>query len=163
MQGCLESRGRVSGSWHLTVVLNPLQCHRNKLLHNEGGRFNIATILWSMNIDGVSISNRIYCTLKHTTRDYSAIANSHTLQIHHTLSRNGFQRRTFPLLWVPELSPCLSYQLLIATAYKDWISAVLSLTHSPTNSIHSTDCHCQHLGTDRTANTVPLLRSFQLG
>jgi hypothetical protein len=25
---------------------------------------------------------------------------------------SGFQRRTFPFLWVPEISPCVSYQLL---------------------------------------------------
>jgi hypothetical protein len=61
----------------------------------------------------------------------SANANSHS-QIHystyfsllsllclHQFSGNGFQRRTFPFLWVPELSPCLSYQFLTATAHKD--------------------------------------------
>jgi Trk-type K+ transport system membrane component len=41
------------------------------------------------------------------------------------LSGNGFQRRTFLLLWVPELSSCLSYQLLTATAREDWTAAVL--------------------------------------
>jgi hypothetical protein len=32
---------------------------------------------------------------------------------------SGFQQRTFPFLWVPELPPCLSYQLLRATAHND--------------------------------------------
>jgi hypothetical protein len=68
-----------------------------------------------------------------TTSNYSDIANSYILYnslqhalrlfsllcLHQSLSGNGFQRRTFPLLWVPELSPCLSYQLLTATAHKD--------------------------------------------
>jgi hypothetical protein len=65
-----------------------------------------------------------------TTSNYSAIANSYTpLSLQHVLSLlsllclqqysgNGFQRRTFPFLWVPELSPCLIYQLLTATAHK---------------------------------------------
>jgi hypothetical protein len=35
------------------------------------------------------------------------------------LPGNGFQRRMIPLLWVPELFPCLSYQLLTATAHND--------------------------------------------
>jgi hypothetical protein len=41
---------------------------------------------------------------------------------------SSFQRRTFPFLWVPELSPCLSYQLLTVTAHNDWTTAVISLT-----------------------------------
>jgi hypothetical protein len=43
------------------------------------------------------------------------------------------------LLWVPELSPCLSYQLLTATAHKDW-TAVLWLIHQPT--LHFPALHC---------------------
>jgi hypothetical protein len=62
-----------------------------------------------------------------TTGNYSAISNSHALQftIAHaksfqsTVSGNGFQWQMFPLLWVPELPPCLSYQLLAAMAHKD--------------------------------------------
>jgi hypothetical protein len=49
------------------------------LLHNKGGRFSIVTILLSVNVDGVWIGNGIYCTLMHTTHNYGAIANSHTL------------------------------------------------------------------------------------
>jgi hypothetical protein len=68
-----------------------------------------------------------------TTNNYSNIANSlqHALSLfsllclHQSLPRNGFQQQTFPLLWVPELSPCLSYQLLIAMAHNDWTAAVL--------------------------------------
>jgi hypothetical protein len=32
----------------------------------------------------------------------------------------SLQWQTFPFLWVLELSPCLSYQRLTATAHKDW-------------------------------------------
>jgi hypothetical protein len=67
-----------------------------------------------------------------TAGNYGAIANSHSavhysthlslltlLCLHQSLSGNGFQWRTFPLLWVPEISPCLSYHLLTATDHKD--------------------------------------------
>jgi hypothetical protein len=51
-----------------------------------------------------------------------------------SLPGDGFQRRALPLLWVPELSPCLSYQLLTATAHNDWTATVLWLTaHQPTH------------------------------
>jgi hypothetical protein len=40
--------------------------------------------------------------------------------LHYPLPGNGFQRRTFPLLWVPELSPCLSYKFLRETAHNYW-------------------------------------------
>jgi hypothetical protein len=52
-----------------------------------------------------------------TTSNYSAIANSHTLQFNKSsqsaasspdVHGNGSKQLTFPLLWVPELSPCLS-------------------------------------------------------
>jgi hypothetical protein len=59
-----------------------------------------------------------------TTRDYSLqltvthrLVSSVYYGLHYPLPGNGFQRRTFPLLWVRELSPCLSYQLLSATAH----------------------------------------------
>jgi hypothetical protein len=48
---------------------------------------------------------------------------------------NCFQRRMFPFLWVPELSPCLRYRLLTATAHKDRTAAVLQLTHSLANQL----------------------------
>jgi hypothetical protein len=34
-------------------------------------------------------------------------------------SGNGFQRKTFPFLWVPDLSQCFSYQFLKGTAHND--------------------------------------------
>jgi hypothetical protein len=72
--------------------------------------------------DGVIIDGVwIYWTL--ADRNYSAIANSHTLQFttarmkffgtpcfHQSLRGNGFQRWTFPFLCVPEMSACLSCQ-----------------------------------------------------
>jgi hypothetical protein len=39
------------------------------------------------------------------------------LYLHQSLPCIGFQRRKFPLLWVSELPPCLSYQLLTAKVY----------------------------------------------
>jgi hypothetical protein len=52
------------------------------------------------------------------------------------LSGNGYQRRTFPLLWVTELTPCLSYQLLTATAHNDC---------SDCSRTHFTSLHCTQL------------------
>jgi hypothetical protein len=67
-----------------------------------------------------------------TTSKCNAIANSHCavhhsthlnllslLCLHQSVSGNGFQRRTFPFLWVTEMSPSLSYRLLTTTAHKD--------------------------------------------
>jgi hypothetical protein len=79
-------------------------------------------------IDGVWIGKRIYWSVK-TTRDY-------TLQITITqravssftvfsaLLGSGFQRRTSPFLWVPELSlaPATRFSLL-ATAALNWLFA----------------------------------------
>jgi hypothetical protein len=71
------------------------------------------------------------CTQLLTTSNCSAIANSHS-EIHysaelsllsllclHQFSRNGFQRRTLPFLWVPERSRASAYQLFTATAHKN--------------------------------------------
>jgi hypothetical protein len=109
--------------------------------------------------DGVWISNWI---LDHVQVVITSVALSpiHTLYIsvqhalsllsllhlHQLFPGSSFQRRTFPLLWVPKLSLCLSYQLLTETAHTDWTIAVLQLTftHSPTNSLHST--HWTKLG-----------------
>jgi hypothetical protein len=60
-----------------------------------------------------------------------------------SLLSNVFQWLISPLLWVPEISPCLSYQLLTATAHKD-----CSLTHETT--LHCTALHY-------TALTVSLI------
>jgi hypothetical protein len=58
--------------------------------------------------------------------------------LHQSLPDNGFQPQTFPLLWVPELSPCLSYQPLTASAQNEWTADLWLFTNSPTNS--STPC-----------------------
>jgi hypothetical protein len=50
---------------------------------------------------------------------------------------SGFQRQTFPLPLGSQTVPSLSYQLLTATAHKDWNPAVISLTHKPTYSTDS--------------------------
>jgi hypothetical protein len=95
-----------------------------------------------------------------STSNCNAIANSHYLQfiaartnssvfcLHQSLHSSGFKRRTFPLLWDPELSPRLSYQLLTATAHNSWTAAVFKLILSLTNQLsplHSTQLHCTAL------------------
>jgi hypothetical protein len=94
-----------------------------------------------------------------TTSNYSAIANSPTQQFTtpctkssqllclHQSSGNGFQRRTFPLLWVPEVSPCIRYRLLTATAHNDRTAAALLTDWLLTNqltSLHCTQLHCTY-------------------
>jgi hypothetical protein len=97
-----------------------------------------------------------------TTSNYSANVNSHTLisALQHkqrllsllcferVLLGNGFQRRTIPLLWVPERSPCLSSQRLKISG-----SVTHSLTHQPT--LHS--LHCTALLSLTNWNAVALL------
>jgi hypothetical protein len=65
-------------------------------------------------------------THTHTHKHTNTQTHTHT----HVTSTllvlgSGFQRRTFPFLWVPELSPCHCYQLPTATAHNDGTSAVL--------------------------------------
>jgi hypothetical protein len=71
--------------------------------------------------DGVWIGNRIYRTLAE--RNYSlpelqtpklTITTAHVKSSQSSLivAWSGFQRRTFPFLWVPELSPT-SDELLV--------------------------------------------------
>jgi hypothetical protein len=50
------------------------------------------------------------------------------------LRLHQFSGNDFLFLWVPDLYPCLSYQLLTAIAHNGLTSAVLSLTHSLTHS-----------------------------
>jgi hypothetical protein len=119
---------------------------------------NLLSRVW-VTMDGVLIGNWICWAL--TDRNYAvniALSLIHTLYnslqyalsifslfcLHQSFPGNGFQRRTFPLLWGPELSPFLSCQLLTLTAHNDW-SAVLWLTYPLTNqltSLHCTQLHC---------------------
>jgi hypothetical protein len=57
----------------------------------------------------VSLIRTLYSSLEHTLSLLSLLCL-------HRSSGNSFHQRTFPLLCIPELSPCLSYQL-IATAH----------------------------------------------
>jgi hypothetical protein len=99
---------------------------------------------------GVSICNQVYWTLQLvTTSIYSAIANSYNVQLTTARTKSsqsavflsvvagkGFQRLTFPLLWVPKLSLCLTYQLHRSSPL------TISLTHQPTLY---TPLHCSKL------------------
>jgi hypothetical protein len=79
----------------------------------------------------VTIALSLIHTLCSSLQD---VLNPFSLLYRHRMPPgNGFQRRTFLLLRVPELSPCLSYQLLTATAHNGW-TAVLWLTQQPTHS-----------------------------
>jgi hypothetical protein len=60
----------------------------------------------------------------YTTHYYTSqitIAHRLVLSVCYSLYKafigSGFQRRTFPLLWVPEPSLCLNFQLLTAAAH----------------------------------------------
>jgi hypothetical protein len=96
--------------------------------------------------------------LKITVTAHTVFSSLHSL--HHSFPGNGFQRRMLPLLWVPELYLCFSYQLLTGTAHNYWTAAVLWLTdwltaHQPT---HSTVFHCTH-----SLNWTLLVMSCSLG
>jgi hypothetical protein len=68
------------------------------------------------------------------------------LSLHLSLLGNGFKRRMFQFLWVPELLPCLSYQLLTVTAHNrtavPWLNPLIqqSTLHFPT--LHCTNSNC---------------------
>jgi hypothetical protein len=82
----------------------------------------------------LSLIHIFYNSLQHALSLFSLLC------LNQSLSSNGFQRRTFPLLWIPELSPCLSYQLT-ATFHKARTSD--SLTQRPTHfaSVNSNALH----------------------
>jgi hypothetical protein len=57
--------------------------------------------------DGVWIGNRIYWALKHHVTTHYKHYHTRTNVLSHGFTAvrgSGFQRRTFPSLWVPELS-----------------------------------------------------------
>jgi hypothetical protein len=97
----------------------------------------------SVTIDGFWSDDSIYCTLWYTTRDYTlqvTVTHTHTLMSTVTSSLlllgSGFQQRTSPFFWVPELSPAsatnFSQQRLTTSEpqqLSDWP------THQPTNSL----------------------------
>jgi hypothetical protein len=112
----------------------------------------------------------LYTLIQRVTTLYRSLLHTHTLISTVTSSRllfgSGFQRRTFPFLWVPDLSPCLSYQLLTATPQNDWTPTALRLTSNQLNhftSLYSTALQYlnwtrsvawYNLGADYTENTA---------
>jgi hypothetical protein len=74
----------------------------------------------------LSLIHTLYNSLQHTLRLFRLLC------LHQSLLSNGFQWQKFPLLWVPELSPCLSYQLLTA---KHLITTELQFSNSLTNQL----------------------------
>jgi hypothetical protein len=85
--------------------------------------FSILSRVW-VTVDGVWIGNRIYWP-----RDYTLwITITHRLVFSVTvftaLLGNGFQRRTFPFLWVLELSPSSATIFsFLTTTTLSWLSA----------------------------------------
>jgi hypothetical protein len=109
----------------------------------------------SVTVDGVWIGNWVYCTLTHThtSRIVPSLIHALCRSLQHVLkyfqsvvsspvicSVTPSSGGTFPLLWVPDIFPFISYQLLTATVHKDWTSVLLnnSLIDRPTNPLHFT-------------------------
>jgi hypothetical protein len=126
-------------NYHLLLILPPFGwvCHLCLYIKLFCIFYYFILSQGGVTVDGV-LDWRLDLLTTLTMPNYIAIADVHTLHIStaHTKSfqsavsspvvaGNGFQRRTLPLLWVPELSPCLSYQLLTATARNDRTAAVL--------------------------------------
>jgi hypothetical protein len=89
-----------------------------------GGRCGIhdTVIYMNMIIGGFWIGNRIYWTILYNTwlpfTEHGHTHNSVLSHALHQVSCSGFQRRTVPFLWIPELSPCLSHNNSRLT---DWL------------------------------------------
>jgi hypothetical protein len=135
------------------------------------GRINLC-IVTSLTVYGVWIGNWIYWILTNPwLQVIIAVSLIHTLCnslqhvlnllsllcLHHS-SGNGFQRRTFPFLWVPELSPASATATLA-----DWLTN--QPTNQPTNRPSDWLLTSQY-GPRRkhfSAVAVPLLRSCLFG
>jgi hypothetical protein len=94
---------------------------------------NILSQFYGVNIDRFWINDRIYWTLCYSSwLNFTVHCYTHTHARMHTLVStvtsslplltSGFQRRTFPFLWVPELSPTSATSSLTD-----------SLSHQPTD------------------------------
>jgi hypothetical protein len=122
--------------------------------------FHFRNMRKTLSCDRVTIKrswfdNRMYWTLWYSAWlrfaiHYYTHTHTHTKYpqsyLQQSLPGNGFQRRTFPFLSVPKPFPCLSYQLITATAHNEWTPAVLWLIQSLTNQPNSTQhkrstCH----------------------
>jgi hypothetical protein len=85
----------------------------------------IEEFIWSVTLDSTItrlwIGNWVYWTLQHNLRlHFTHHCNIPTIILSHCLQQspcNGFQWRTFPLLWIPELSPCLCHSNSRTTVY----------------------------------------------
>jgi hypothetical protein len=103
----------------------------------------------SVTIDGVLIGNRIYWTPTQlvTTNNYDSLTELHIPNISVTTAKtkfsqsslpllgSGFQRRTFPFLWVSEMFPCLSYQLV--TSHNCNYQLSLNYSKSESDLLHN--------------------------
>jgi hypothetical protein len=118
------------------VILRQHTCSRN--FHCTASRWTLHTSFPRFRLHCVvGVNHSIHCVpcigLQNNTLCSSlqhALSLVSLLSPHQSFPGHGFQRRTFFFLRVREISLCLSYQLLTATAHNDWTAADLYLTHS---------------------------------
>jgi hypothetical protein len=126
------------------------------------GGWVINWIYWTLTDPWLQVIITISLILALTVR-YSTHLSLLSLLCVHRLFGNGFQWRTFLYFWVPELSPCLSCQLLTAETHNDRLAAVLLTNWLLTNQLTSIYCaqlHCTQsvesgsLGADHIGNAT---------
>jgi hypothetical protein len=108
-----------------TDCANPALCTKRYLLSVPCwilSNSKILSCVW-VTIDGFWNNERIYWTVWYSAWLHLKFTVTITSSL--PLLGSGFQRRTFPFLWVPQRVPDISYQLLTATAHKDWTAVVL--------------------------------------
>jgi hypothetical protein len=77
-----------------------------------------AFVIWFTAHFNTRLVTTLYSCLQHALSIFSLTF------LHQSLLGNDFQQRTFPIL-SSRTTPCLSYQLLTATAHKNWTAEVL--------------------------------------
>jgi hypothetical protein len=135
----------------------------------------------SVTIDGVWFGNLIYWTLTDRNNNYSAIANSHTLQytttcansllsasLHQSLPGDEFQQcsRSYRLATVPQLIPRLAVNShqppTLLTSVSRLFPKSDSKSHCDRRSVSKSWCRVPSGAHDQTFIIVWQLRSWQL-
>jgi hypothetical protein len=122
---------------------------------------------YGVTIDGVWIGNWIYCTLTNTTRNYTVIANSHTLQFTTARSKSSHFAVSAPVVawWrIPKypLLPCSrSYRLANVPQLTHCSNCRLS-TNSSSQIVPLKTSRHEPYRKRRSSVSVPLLRSCLL-
>jgi hypothetical protein len=108
---CYLSDSKLRQTWFIiNIIINNRSSNKNN--KNTLRYFHrTVTILWSVTVDGVLDwwLDLLYTLIQSVTILYSSLLHTHTPMFTCTsllpLLGTGFQRRTFPFLWVPGLSP----------------------------------------------------------